>query len=115
MLGQACKGQTGRETSMDGVVETIAGRVRGARSGACWVFKGVPCGADTSGLQRFKPPTPPAPWSGVRDATACGPTAPQVNHAEMAGAGNAPSAAPDTVQRVADFMAFLHGMSGDEP
>ncbi|CAN7336198.1 carboxylesterase/lipase family protein [Rhizobacter sp. LjRoot28] len=60
------------------VVETTVGRLRGLRSGGIHVFKGVHYGADTGGRHRFMPPQPVAAWSGVRDATAYGPYAPQM-------------------------------------
>jgi para-nitrobenzyl esterase len=55
------------------VVETTAGRVRGARGGGVASFLGIPYGRS----QRFLPPQPAAPWTGVRDALAFGPRAPQ--------------------------------------
>jgi para-nitrobenzyl esterase len=55
------------------LVETSAGWVRGRRTAGVSAFLGIPYG----GAQRFRPPAAPAPWRGVRDATAYGHIAPQ--------------------------------------
>lgn len=58
------------------IAATTAGRVRGALDDGIAAFKGIPYGGDTA-LRRFQPPVPPDPWTGVRDALAWGPRAPQ--------------------------------------
>ena len=53
-------------------VQVAEGRLRGLRTGGVDAYKGVPYGASVSGLGRFKPAKPVAPWSGVHDATRLG-------------------------------------------
>lgn len=64
--------------SSDPIVEIASGKLRGAL-GRVLSFKGVPYGSSTAGEQRFKPARAVAPWTGVRDALAYGPAAPQGN------------------------------------
>ena len=62
------------------VVETTAGKVRGAIRGGIHAFKGIPYGESTAGANRFMPPVKRKPWSGVREATKYGHQAPQNMH-----------------------------------
>ncbi len=62
------------------VATTTCGKVRGFVDGGVNVFKGMPYGDDTS-KRRFQPPAKPVAWTGVRDALAFGPQAPQPIHA----------------------------------
>ena len=59
------------------IAETAYGKIRGVDNNGIKTFKGIPYGAATSGANRFMPPAEPANWSGVRDALAYGPSAPQ--------------------------------------
>ncbi|MGR6920429.1 carboxylesterase/lipase family protein [[Actinomadura] parvosata] len=62
---------------MNDTVRTAQGLVRGLRRDGTTVFMNVPYAAAPTGAARFAAPRPHAPWDGVRDATAPGPTAPQ--------------------------------------
>src|ERR1700674_2616525 len=79
------------------IVETPAGKVRGAAINGVQTFKGIPYGASTAGASRFLPPKAPKPWTGVRDTLDYGSPAPQDSsldyadkelQAAFAGAGN---------------------------
>jgi len=60
-----------------GVVETTAGKVRGLVLNKVNAFKGIPYGASTAGAGRFQPPAKPAAWTGVKETTTWGDSAPQ--------------------------------------
>lgn len=68
-------GQTSAPTAT-----TTSGKVRGFVQNGVNVFKGIPYGGDTT-KRRFMPAEKPAAWTGVRDALAFGPQAPQPIHA----------------------------------
>ncbi len=83
------------------IVEIADGRVRGALVEGVAAFKSLPYGASTAGAARFLPPRPPAPWAGVRDATAFATQAPQfrggpAQRPEMAGFLGAPDPSPES-------------------
>jgi para-nitrobenzyl esterase len=59
------------------VAETAFGKVRGVDNNGIKIFKGIPYGADTKGMNRFMAPAEPPEWTGLRDALAFGHTAPQ--------------------------------------
>ncbi|MFI6038929.1 carboxylesterase/lipase family protein [Streptomyces sp. NPDC051315] len=66
----------------DPVARTPYGAVRGRYEHGVAVFRGIPYAAPPFGSRRFRPPEPPEPWDGVRDAGAFGPTAPKPPYSE---------------------------------
>src|SRR5258708_21292016 len=63
------------------VVNTRRGKLRGRIIDGVHTFKGIPYGAPTGGANRFMPPQPPEPWTGIRDAFEYAHHAPQSNRA----------------------------------
>ncbi|KJS26741.1 MAG: carboxylesterase [Hyphomonadaceae bacterium BRH_c29] len=55
-------------------VDLQQGQLVGVHEGDLEVFRGIPYAGAPSGEGRWKPPSPPPNWSGVRDATAFGPS-----------------------------------------
>jgi para-nitrobenzyl esterase len=66
------------------VVETTAGKVRGFVQDGIATFKGIPYAASTEGAGRFRPPSRPTPWTGVRSAKQYSFVCPQVPRAGWA-------------------------------
>jgi len=67
--------------SVDSIVETANGKVRGRSIAGIHSFLGLRYGASTGGRNRFMPPNKPQPWTGVQDAFSYGDSAPQSNPA----------------------------------
>jgi para-nitrobenzyl esterase len=86
---------------MDQIVETASGKLRGSVIEGVAAFLGVPYGASTAGENRFMPPRPPLPWSGVRDAQHYVGQAPQARsgpppRVEMVNFSGPPDTTPET-------------------
>ena len=58
--------------SSEVMADTTYGKLRGARVNGINIFKGIHYGGDTSGKNRFMPPTKPKSWTGVLDALTWG-------------------------------------------
>ena len=65
------------DVTASAIVETANGKVQGEVFRGISIFRGIPYGAPTSGVNRFLPPKPPQSWSGVRTSVLYGETAPQ--------------------------------------
>ena len=63
---------------MSATVEISQGRLSGFEDQGLQVFLGIPFAKPPTGRLRFRPPEPPESWSGVRDATQHGCSAPQM-------------------------------------
>ena len=84
------------------IVETAAGKLRGATVDGIASVLGVPYGAPTGGRNRFMPPQKPEPWAGVRDALAWAGHAPQAGPGPRRPEFATLSGAPDTVPQSED-------------
>ncbi len=58
-------------------VKLAQGAVSGVQQDGIQVFRGIPFAADTGGDQRWRPPSAPPSWRGVRDGSQPGPICPQ--------------------------------------
>ncbi len=77
----------GRPLAAQGPVTTMTGLVSGGLAPECdrvSRFLGIPYAASPAGGRRWRPPEPPLPWSGQRDATTFGPICPQPFSAALA-------------------------------
>ena len=63
--------------TIDTIVQTTRGAVRGTWENGIAVFRGIPYAEPPVGKLRFKPPVLRQRWDGVRDATRFGASAPQ--------------------------------------
>jgi para-nitrobenzyl esterase len=62
------------------VLEMADGAVRGLRTHGVLQFRGVPYASTTGGANRFRPPQPVEPWTGIRNASSWGAMSPQPAH-----------------------------------
>ncbi len=67
------------------IVETTGGKIHGFARDGIIEYKGVPYAGDTSGKNRFMPPTKVTPWTGVRSSLALGPSSPQPYNCTLTG------------------------------
>lgn len=114
----------GRVTMPQPIAQTTCGRVQGCVEYGVWRFLDVPYAAPPAGERRFALPEAHEPWDGARDATAPGPTAPQIvkdfpglDIVPLIGGGwikgddylNANIWTPDPGAKGLPVMVFIHG------
>jgi len=66
------------------VVRVATGLLRGTREEGVIVYRGVPFAQPPVGPLRFRPPSPPDPWPGIREANRPGPASYQFNSGNRA-------------------------------
>ncbi|MGO2746251.1 carboxylesterase/lipase family protein [Microbacterium sp.] len=69
----------------DAATTITTGSIRGTAEDGIHRFLGIPYADSPFGDLRFREPRPPKTWDGVRDATAFGPTAPQLPYSGAIG------------------------------
>ncbi len=108
------------------VVAVDTGRLAGEANGDIEIFRGIPYALPPVGALRWHPPVRAAHWSGVRDATAFGPSCPQGASGDKSNIltyGGAPEPtredcltlnvwAPAHVAKRAPVMVWFHGGAG---
>jgi len=67
------------------IVTIGEGAIRGMIVPGGYCFLGLPFAAPPTGNLRWRPPSPPAGWQGVRDATRFGPSSPQPQNPALTG------------------------------
>lgn len=72
------------------IADPACGRLRGACENGVAVFRGVPYARPPVGALRWRPPQPPPPWRGVREAVRFGPISHQPAPAGDPGVGAEP-------------------------
>jgi para-nitrobenzyl esterase len=105
MAGLVLTGVADAGSRGETIAEIPQGKLKGYRNGGIHVFKGIPYGAPPTGANRFAEPQPAKPWTGVRDATQFGPSAPQFPLPMNYASGQAPGVPP---------MPVLFGWGKDE-
>ncbi|CAD6906307.1 unnamed protein product [Tilletia controversa] len=95
------------------IVTTTSGQVRGQASGSLYTYKGIPYGKSTGGSRRFRAPTLASYSNSIIDATAFGPSCPQlVNNASRLVSAFTGSVAPSLDQQSEDCLSanvFVRG------